>query len=101
MEKPGVFSADRSPIPYDGEKSVVAVLEDLMTKGWTPDREKPGGPLIALLRDGASITLEPGGQLELSGAAVESAHDVCWEITTHLREIATKSNAMGVTWMGL
>lgn len=101
MEKPGVFTADRSPIPYEGERSVVSVLEDLMAKGWTPDREKPGGPLIALLRDGASITLEPGGQLELSGAAVDDVHAVCWEITTHLREIAPKSNELGVRWLGL
>lgn len=101
MEKPGVFEKDRSPIPYAGEKSVVTVLEDLETQGWKAEREKEGGPLIALLRDGASITLEPGGQLELSGAPVDDVHAVCWEISSHLKEIAAVSRRIGVRWMGI
>src|SRR5688572_26069264 len=62
MEKFGVFE-DGSPIPYDGEHGVRAILEDLTAKGWLPEAETEGGPLIALLREGASITLEPGSQL--------------------------------------
>ncbi len=101
MEKPGVFERDLSPIPYAGDKSVVTVLEDLETQGWSPEREKAGGPLIALLRNGASITLEPGGQLELSGAPVDDVHAVCWEISSHLKEIAAVSRRIGVRWMGI
>src|SRR5690348_11669972 len=65
MEKFGVLE-DGAPIPYEGEVGVRAILEQLVEKGWKPERESEGGPLIALLRDGASVTLEPGSQLELS-----------------------------------
>lgn len=101
MEKPGVYESTLAPLPYEGEKGVRAVLEDLMQKGWKPEREKEGGPLIALLKDGASITLEPGAQLELSGAAFADVHAVCWEISTHLKEIAPVSRKIGARWMGI
>src|SRR6185295_18176928 len=66
-EKFGVDAATGAPLPYDGEHSVLAVLEALVERhSWQIERETPGGPLIALLRAGASVTLEPGGQLELS-----------------------------------
>lgn len=100
MEKPGVFS-DGRPVPYEGDVSVRAILEDLSRKGWTPDAEYPGGPLLALLRDGASITLEPGAQLELSGAPLLHAHQICAEFRHHLAEIAPYSNAHGIKWLGL
>src|SRR5262249_12526347 len=67
-EKAGVFEATRMPVPYLGERSVLRIFEMLAAEhGWTVEREHPGGPPIALLRGGASVTLEPGGQLELSG----------------------------------
>ncbi|MBX3232323.1 MAG: glutamate--cysteine ligase [Labilithrix sp.] len=100
MEKPGVF-ADGRPVPYDGEPSVRAILEELTKKGWTPDGEYAGGPLIALLRNGASVTLEPGAQLELSGAPLVNAHQICSEFRSHLAEIAPYSQAHGITWLGL
>jgi glutamate--cysteine ligase len=101
MEKPGVY-ADLSPIPYSGERGVLRFLSMLQEKhGWKPEREYEGGPIIALVRDGASITLEPGGQLELSGAAVKSIHEVCAEFRAHLKEIAPLSKELGITWLGL
>jgi glutamate--cysteine ligase len=101
MEKFGVFE-DGSPVPYEGESGVRAILEDLATKGWTPDApEVPGGPLIALLREGASVTLEPGSQLELSGAPLLHAHAICTELRAHLDEIAPFSAAKKIRWLGL
>ena len=101
MEKPGVF-ADGSPIPYEGEKGVSNLLLELTKKGWTPEAEKPGGPIIALLAaTGASITLEPGSQLELSGAPLEHSHQICAEFRHHLAEIAPYSQAHGIKWLGL
>ncbi|MFO0736565.1 MAG: glutamate-cysteine ligase family protein [Labilithrix sp.] len=100
MEKPGVF-ADGRPVPYEGDVSVRAILEDLSKQGWTPEAEHPGGPLLALLRDGASITLEPGAQLELSGAPLLHTHQICAEFRHHLSEIAPYSNAHGIKWLGL
>lgn len=100
MEKPGVF-ADGRPLPYEGDVSVRAILEDLTKKGWTPDPEYAHGSLIALLRDGASITLEPGAQLELSGAPLRDTHQICAEFRNHLAEIAAYSSAHGIKWLGL
>jgi glutamate--cysteine ligase len=69
--------------------------------GWKADREHDDGPVIALLRNGASVTLEPGGQLELSGAMAKDVHQVCAELRQHMREIGPLSRAMGVTWLGV
>src|SRR5580658_6141685 len=86
-EKFGVDAVTGAPLPYEGERSVLSVLEALVDRhGWHPERETEGGPLIALLRAGASITLEPGGQLELSGAPLESIHLTCMEMSGHLAE---------------
>jgi glutamate--cysteine ligase len=101
-EKFGVDAATGAPIPYEGDRSVLAVLEALAERhGWQPDMEYPGGPLIALLRAGASVTLEPGGQLELSGAPLETIHQICAEMSGHLAELRDISNELGITWLGV
>jgi glutamate--cysteine ligase len=102
MEKPGVDAETFAPIRYEGKKSVLAVLENLIAEhGWTADRESEDGPIIALVRGRASVTLEPGGQLELSGAAMQDVHQVCSEFRGHLREIAPISEKLGIRWLGL
>src|SRR5687767_7134864 len=66
-EKFGVDATTGAALPYEGERSVLTVLQALVERhGWKAEHEKPGGPLISLTRTGGSITLEPGGQLELS-----------------------------------
>lgn len=101
MEKFGVY-ADGTPVPYDGERGVQALMEELATtKGWAKDSESEGGPLIALLRNGASITLEPGSQFELSGAPLENCHQICAEFREHLSELVPFSQRAGVRWLGL
>jgi glutamate--cysteine ligase len=101
-EKFGVDAATGAPLPYEGDRSVLTVLETLVAQhGWRPERETPGGPLIALLRAGASVTLEPGGQLELSGAPLETIHQICAENTGHLAELRSISNELGVIWLGV
>jgi glutamate--cysteine ligase len=69
--------------------------------GWEPEPEVPGGPLIALRRGRGSITLEPGGQLELSGAPLPDSHAVAAEMQGHLAEIRDISQELGVKWLGL
>src|SRR5262249_33836614 len=102
MEKFGIVEATMRPLPYLGDKSVLHVLEYLAKNhGWVPEREHESGPIIALARGGASITLEPGAQLELSGDKAENIHQVCAELREHLREIAPVSSAMGVRWLGV
>ncbi|MEX0281388.1 MAG: glutamate--cysteine ligase [Arenibacterium sp.] len=99
-EKFGYCKDTLLPIPYDGERSVLAVLEGLRdVHGWAPLEE--AGKLIGLVKDGANISLEPGGQLELSGAPVETIHETCDEVNTHLREVKEIADKVGVGFIGL
>ena len=101
MEKFGVF-ADGSPLQYEGDSGVLALMKELAaTKGWKAEAEMEGGPLLALLKDGASITLEPGSQFELSGAPLETCHQICAEFRGHLAELAYFSARHGIKWLGL
>lgn len=90
---------DFSPLEYDGERGVAAMLEGLRKFDWAPVYE--GGNLIALLKDGASVTLEPGGQLELSGAPLETIHQTCDEVHIHLAQAKDVGDALGVGFIGL
>lgn len=83
------------PLPFGGERGIFAILEGLRTRfNWQPVRE--GENVIALTRGEASITLEPGGQLELSGAAVTSAHETCAELSQHVREMRELAGELDV-----
>ncbi len=88
------------PLPYEGEKSIRRLLEALVPMGWSPVRE--GDNPIALTHpDGSSITLEPGGQLELSGAPLETIHDTCVETSAHLNLMKSILEPMGIGMIGL
>ena len=101
IEKFGVLS-DGSPIGYDGERGVRALMKELaQTRGWAEEVESKGGPLIALMRGGASITLEPGSQFELSGSPFENCHQVCAELSEHKSELAPFSARHGIRWLGV
>jgi glutamate--cysteine ligase len=102
LEKFGLLVRSRSPLPYSGDQSVIRILTELSEHyGWIPQREHDGGPIVALQRGGGSVTLEPGGQLELSGAQADDIHQVCAEIRTHMRELGPLSREMGVRWLGV
>ncbi|SMX45829.1 glutamate--cysteine ligase [Actibacterium lipolyticum] len=99
-EKFGYCKDTLNPIPYEGERSVLAVLEGLRDSyGWQPITE--GEYLIGLQKDGANVSLEPGGQLELSGAPLETIHETCDEVNTHLREVKDIADKVGVGFIGL
>jgi glutamate--cysteine ligase len=99
-EKFGIVEATGAPIGYqNGVLRVLASLRD--EHGWTPDFEKAGGPLIALKKNDASVTLEPGCQLELSGAPAADVHAIAGELAEHLRAIAPASKELGVRWISL
>jgi glutamate--cysteine ligase len=102
VEKGSLIEATRLPLPYAGDLSVASILDELASRyGWAVEREHPGAPVIALLRGNASVTLEPGAQLELSGAMAETIHEVCAELRGHMREIGPLSRAMGARWLGV
>jgi glutamate--cysteine ligase len=98
-EKFGVLRSTRAPLPYDGEVSVMRVFQELCKRGWHAVRETPDGEIIALTKDGASITLEPGAQFELSGAPLPTVHDVHAENVAHLSELAPISELLGIDWL--
>lgn len=93
--------ADGSPLQYEGPTGVVGIFDELSEFGWEPERETPDGPIISLRRGAASITLEPGSQLELSGAALPDIHQIDAEFQNHLRELAPISKKLGLTWLGV
>lgn len=78
------------------------VLAELVDRhGWFPARETSSGDVISLQRGDASITLEPGGQLELSGAPLTSIHQTCAEFRGHMAELRDISVELGIAWLGL
>lgn len=98
-EKIAFATKDNQPLPYEGETSIRALLEGLQRFDWQPVEEN--GFLIALKRDGASVSLEPGGQFELSGAPVEHVHQTCAEVTRHLREVREVADEIGAGFLSL
>jgi glutamate--cysteine ligase len=95
------LTASGEPLHYEGERGVVGIFEALGDYGWEPESETPNGPVISLRRGESSITLEPGSQLELSGAALPDLHQVEAELLNHLRELAPVSKRLGLTWLGV
>lgn len=99
-EKFGYCKDTHQPLPYAGERSIQAVLEGLRDgHGWAPVTE--GGHLIGLEKDGANVSLEPGGQLELSGAPLETIHETCDEVNAHLADVKDIADKIGVGFIGL
>jgi len=99
-EKFGYCKETLKPLPYEGDRSVKAVLEGLANRfGWAPVLE--GGQIIGLEKDGANVSLEPGGQLELSGAPLETIHQTCDEVNEHLVEVKSVADEIGVGFIGL
>src|SRR5512134_2736370 len=91
---------DYRPLPYDGPQGIRAVLQGLTRFGWEPVFED--GKLIALADGGnGSVTLEPGGQVELSGAPLENIHQTCCEIGGHLRQVKTIGAELNVGFLGI
>ncbi len=91
--------SDLRPVTYDGPDGIRALLERLTRFGWMPVLEN-GNP-IALARGKASISLEPGGQFELSGAPLETLHETADEIRSHLDEAKTVTRELGLGMLGV
>lgn len=98
-EKFGYIVDGNKPLPYDGPTSVRAMLEGMKRFGWAGVYE--GDNIIGLSMAGASISLEPGGQFELSGAPLDDLHQTCDEVHTHLSQVKEVAQEMGAGFMGL
>ncbi len=84
---------------YGGPAGIRAVLDRLAAGGWNPIEE--AGQVIALRKGQQSVTLEPGGQLELSGAPLATLHETCEEINAHLYELRAIGDSLGLVFVGI
>ena len=85
-------------VPYE-PSGIKALLEGMTRFGWKPVME--AGNIIALERGLANVSLEPGGQFELSGAPLATIHDICEETGQHLQEVKTVADELGLGFLGL
>jgi glutamate--cysteine ligase len=98
-EKFGFRQGSWTPVLYEGSDGIRAMLEGLTRFGWTPVVE--AGHVIGLEKNGASVSLEPGGQFELSGAPLEDMHQICAETGVHLEEVKAVADELGLGFIGL
>src|SRR6476660_6333441 len=92
------------PVPYEGPRGVRALMEGLIARfGWEPILE--GENIIALKRPdgetGGTVSLEPGGQFELSGAPLKTIHEVGAETHEHLRQCLAAGSPIGIGFLGV
>ncbi len=101
-EKFAFFKADNSPVPYFGEASIQALLNGMAAKsGWEPIIDE--GNIIGLAEQSGNgaISLEPGGQFELSGAPLENLHQTCKESNQHLAVLREVAEPLGIRFLGI
>src|ERR1700747_2845073 len=98
-----VFTVDgHNPVPYEGRRGICALLEGMQhLLGWEPIVE--AGNIIGLfdVTGGGAVSLEPGGQFELSGARVETVHQSCSELMAHLAQVKEIARPLGIGFLGL
>jgi glutamate--cysteine ligase len=87
------------PVSYDGTPGIRQLLEGMTRFGWEPVKE--GEHIIGGTQNGASISLEPGGQFELSGAPLKTVHDTCAEVNLHREQVREVANELGLGVLGL
>jgi glutamate--cysteine ligase len=101
-EKIPFYRADHSPVPYGGERGIRALMEGMRAHlGW--DRIEDGGAVIGLydVNGGGAISLEPGGQFELSGAPFDNAHLTADELDRHLAVCRIVGEPLGIGFLSL
>jgi len=98
QEKIAVY-ADGAPVPYEGPRGIEALLGRLEARGFAAHRED--GHTISLERTGDRITVEPGGQVELSGAALMTATDSAAVVRTHVIEVQAIGATLGIRFIGV
>ena len=103
-EKFGFHTDTLGPVPYEGPRGIRALMEELIARfGWEPILE--GDNIIALKRPAGegseTVSLEPGGQFELSGAPLATLHETAAETRTHLSQVAEAGTALGIGFLGV
>ncbi len=88
------------PVPYEGDWGIRALLIGMGRFGWEPIFEN-GNPIALAHANGCSITLEPGGQMELAGVQLQTIHETCREVHVHLEQVKEVANGLGVGLVGI
>jgi glutamate--cysteine ligase len=101
-EKIGLYTGTWRPVPYEGPRGIGALLRKIADSepGWSPVLEA-GQPIALAHENSASITLEPGGQFELSGAPLRTIHETCDEFQSHLALMERANEGFDIAWLGL
>ena len=101
-EKFAFTLARDEPVPYQGERSIRALLEGMqLLLGWDPIMEGPNIIGLSDVTGGGAISLEPGGQFELSGAPVATIHRTCSELMAHLAQLREVAEPLGIGFLGV
>lgn len=101
-EKFGFYLEGHTPVPYDGPRGIRRLLENMaFLLGWNPIDDN--GNIIGLTdpTGQGAISLEPGGQLELSGAPLDTIHQTCREVNGHLAQVRECAEPLGIGFLGL
>jgi glutamate--cysteine ligase len=99
-EKLGFDAETMAPLAYEGERGIGRMLNELADRfGWEPQLDD--GNVMALLRDGAAVSLEPGGQFELSGRVTRTVFETRDELANHLTEVGEIAADIGQHWTHL
>src|SRR5450631_3526061 len=101
-EKFAFTLARHEPVPYDGPRGIRALLEGMQSLlGWDPIMEGPNIIGLSDVTGGGAISLEPGGQFELSGAPVATIHRTCSELMAHLAQLREVAEPLSIGFLGL
>ena len=94
--------AGHDPVPYDGARGIRALLDGMrLLLGWEPIMERENIIGLFSVTGAAAISLEPGGQFELSGAPVETVHETLSEIHAHIAQLGEVARPLGIGFLGL
>ena len=101
-EKFAFTTGRHNPVAYDGQRSIRALLVGMQhLLGWEPIMDGPNIIGLADVTGGGAISLEPGGQFELSGAPLETIHQTCSELMAHLAQLKEIARPLGIGFLGL
>ncbi len=93
---------DHAPVPYEGTRGIRALLEGMqLLLGWEPITDGPNIIGLFDVTGGGAISLEPGGQFELSGAPLQTVHQTCAELMAHVAQLREVAQPLGIGFLGL
>jgi len=101
-EKLGFYHDGHRPVPYEGPNGIRALLEGMQhLLGWDAIRDRDNVIGLVDPTGGGAISLEPGGQFELSGAPLPTLHQTARETNAHLAQVREVADPLGIGFLGI